>query len=109
MKNEKNHISCSQQDMKDIDGYYFEGIDGSQMAFWNFYSDRISKVHKHKFDEYMVCVCGKYIVIMNGEEVILNVGNELFIPKGTVHGGICIPGTRTIHAFGGKRIKDDSE
>jgi len=34
MKNEKNHISSNQQNTEDIDGYYFEGEDGSQMAFW---------------------------------------------------------------------------
>lgn len=51
MKNEKNHISSSQQNTPDIDGYYFEGQDGSQMAFWTYYSDRISKEHKHDFDD----------------------------------------------------------
>ena len=109
MKNEKNHISSNQQNTKDIDGYFFEGKDGSQMAFWTYYSDRISKEHKHEFDEYMVCVCGQCIIIMNGEEFILNAGDELFIPKGTVQGGRCSAGTRTIHAFGGKRVQNDRE
>lgn len=104
MKNEENHINSDQQKFKDIDGYYFEGKDGSQMAFVNFYSDAFSKVHKHEFDEYVVCVYGQFTVVMNGEEVALNVGDELVISKGTLHGEICIPGTRTIHAFGGKTI-----
>ena len=51
MKNEKNHISSSQQNTEDINGYYFEGADGSQMAFWTCYSDRVSKEHKHEFDD----------------------------------------------------------
>ena len=106
MKNEKNHISSSQQNMKDIDGYYYEGKDGSQMALKTCYSDTFSKIHKHDFDEYMVCVFGKYIIIMNAEEFVLNVGDELFIPKGTIHSGVCIPGTRIIYAFGGKRIQN---
>lgn len=42
MKNSKNHIESSQQNTKDIDGYYFEEKDGSQMAFWTYFSDRES-------------------------------------------------------------------
>lgn len=109
MKSKKNHISINQQNMKDIDGYYFEGKDGSQMVLRTCYSDRISNVHEHEheFDEYMVCVFGRYIIIMNGEEFVLNVGDELLICRGTIHSGICIPGTRIIYAFGGKRIEND--
>jgi len=62
-------------------------------------------MHKHDFDEYMVCISGQFTVFMNGQEYVLNPGDELFIPKGTEQGGRCIAGTRTIHAFGGKRIK----
>jgi len=41
---------------------------------------------------------------INGAETVLYAGNELFIPKGTVKGGRCKVGTRSIHAFGGRRI-----
>ena len=34
MKNSKNLISSSQQNTDDIEGYYFQGADESQMAFW---------------------------------------------------------------------------
>ena len=105
MKNEKNRISSNQQNTKDIDGYYYEGEDGSQMAFWTYYSDRDSKEQKHEFDEYTVCVSGQYTEIMDGKEFVLNPGDELYVPKGTLHRGRAIAGTRTIHAFGGKRIK----
>jgi len=104
MKNEKNHISSSEQNTKDIDGYFYEGADGSQMAFWTCYSDRISKKHIHEFDEYMVCLCGQYTVIMKDKEIVLNPGDEILIPKGTEQWGKCIAGTRSIHAFGGKLI-----
>jgi len=104
MKNPQNHISNKEQNTQDIDGYFYEGEDGSQMAFWTCYSDRTSKKHTHEFDEYMVCVCGEYIVIMNDKEYVLRPGDELFIPKGTEQWGKCTAGTRTIHAFGGKRI-----
>jgi quercetin dioxygenase-like cupin family protein len=105
MKNVKNKIDASQQNTTNIEGYYFEGKDNSQMAFWECYSDRISKKHAHDFDEYMICVNGEYTVYLNDKEIILKSGDELFIPKGTEQWGKCKAGTRTIHAFGGKRIK----
>lgn len=104
MINELNHIDSSQQNTKDIDGYYFEGNDGSQMAFWTYYADRESKEQIHEFDEYTVCVAGEYVEIFNGTEHILHSGDEIFVPKGTPHHGRVKSGTRTIHCFGGKRI-----
>lgn len=47
------------------------------------------------------------IEIFNGIEHVLNPGDEVVVPKGTPHHGKCIAGTRTIHAFGGKRIQND--
>lgn len=57
----------------------------------------------------MVCVRGQYTVFMNDKEYVLNPGDEHFIPKGTEHGGKSIAGTRTINAFGGKRIHGANE
>lgn len=105
MKNELNHINSSQQNTKDIDGYFFNGKDGSQIAFWTCYSDRNSKEHVHDFDEYTVCVEGEYVEIFDGVEHILHPGDELVVPKGTSHHGRVKAGTRTIHCFGGQRIK----
>lgn len=104
MKDPKDHIDANQQNTLDIDGYYFEGKSGNQMAFWTYYSDRVSKEQIHKFDEYTVCISGQYIEIFNGIEHVLNPGDELLVPKGTPHHGRAIKGTRTIHAFGGRRI-----
>ena len=106
MKNNKNRITQSDQHTQDVEGYFFEGADGSQMAFWTCHADRVSASHTHEFDEYMVCVHGKYTVIVDGKETVLNPGEEFFIPKGTEHGGKCAAGTRTIHAFGGRRIQN---
>ena len=105
IKNPKNQIDPSQQNTKDIEGYYFEGKDDSQIAFWECFSNRESKPHVHDFDEYILCVRGEYTAIIEGKEIVLNPGDELLIPKGTVQGGKIKAGTRTIHAFGGKRIK----
>lgn len=109
MKKAENRISINQQNTEDIEGYYYEGADGSQMAIWTCYSDRSSTKHSHEFDEYMVCVSGQYTVFMNDNKYVLNPGDEIFIPKGTEQWGECIAGTRTIHAFGGKRININVE
>lgn len=104
MKNPLNSVKSSQQNTADIEGYFFEGADGTQVAFWESHADRISKTHTHPFDEYMVCVSGKYTAYLDGKKIVLEPGDELYIPKGTEQWGECVAGTRTIHAFGGKRI-----
>ena len=53
----------------------------------------------------MLCVEGEYIVTIDGVEHTLHAGDELFIPKDSVQGGRVKAGTRSIHAFGGQRIK----
>ena len=52
-----------------------------------------------------LCVEGEYIVTIDGVEHTLHAGDELFIPKCSVQGGRVKAGTRSIHAFGGQRIK----
>ena len=104
MKRDINKVNAAQQNTDDIEGYYYSGKDGSQMAFWTCHSDRISREHQHEFDEYILCVSGEYTACINGRETILKPGDELVIPAGTVQSGKCIAGTRTIHAFGGVRI-----
>lgn len=105
MESDINKVPADQQNTPGIKGYYYTANDGSQMAFWTCYEDRVSKEHMHDYDEYMICVSGEYVVTINGQENVLHAGDELFIPKGTLQGGSCKAGTRTIHAFGGKRIK----
>ena len=107
MKNQANRVPGEQQHTTDIDGYYYEGKGGGQMAFWTHYADRVSSEHSHEYDEYMIVVDGTYTATMDGKEYELKKGDELVIPKGTMHGGRCTTGTRTIHAFGGKRIMAD--
>lgn len=67
MKSKMNHIDSSQQNTPDIDGYYYEGADGSQICFWTYFSDRESKENVHEFDE--------YVEIFNGEEHVLHAGD----------------------------------
>lgn len=109
MKNPLNKIKQSSQYTRDIEGYVYDGKDGSQIAFWTCNDNRKSDEHIHNFDEYLVCVHGQYKVFLQGKIITLNPGNELFIPKGILHSGECIAGTRTIHAFGGKRAEREKE
>jgi quercetin dioxygenase-like cupin family protein len=107
MKSKSNKVTSSQQNTPGTEGYYYEGNDGSQMAFWTCREARKSKKHKHDFDEYMAVVSGEYTLCTNDGERVLKPGDEAFIPKGTEQWGRCAAGTRTIHAFGGRRIKKD--
>ncbi len=106
MKRESNLIPANQQNTPDIEGYYYTAADGSQMAFWSYKADRVSAEHTHDYDEYMICVQGEYLVTINGEEHMLHAGDELFIPKGSMQGGRVKAGTRSIHAFGGRRVNE---
>jgi quercetin dioxygenase-like cupin family protein len=103
MKHPANRIASSQQATPDVAGYVFDGAEGSQMAFWTCHETASSAAHAHDYDEYMVVVQGCYTLIINGERIPVNAGQEYFIPRGVAHSGEVLAGTRTIHAFGGHR------
>jgi quercetin dioxygenase-like cupin family protein len=103
MKRPANKIATSSQATPGVEGYVFDGVDGSQMAFWICRETAQSAPHVHDFDEYMIVVQGCYTLIIDGQRIPVRAGEEYFIPKGLRHGGEPIAGTRTIHAFGGHR------
>ncbi len=103
MRNPANRIASSDQATPGVEGYVFEGADGSQMAFWTCRETAASAAHTHAYDEYMIVVEGCYTLIVAGERIVLAAGAEYFIPRGTPHAGEVQAGTRTIHAFGGHR------
>jgi mannose-6-phosphate isomerase-like protein (cupin superfamily) len=109
MKHPSNRISSQTQYTPGIEGYVFDGADGSQMAFWTYLEDGKSAEHVHEYDEYFVVVNGQYTLIIEGKRIPVGVGEEYFIPKGVPHCGESAAGTRTIHAFGGKRARRESE
>ncbi len=109
MRDPKNKISSKSQYTKDIEGYVFDGIDESQAAFWKLNKARISEKHVHEYDEYLLVVQGKYTLIFDDKRVPLSAGEEYLIPKGLAHAGENTPNTRTIHVFGGKRVKRENE
>jgi mannose-6-phosphate isomerase-like protein (cupin superfamily) len=104
MKNPANRIGNESQYTEGIEGYVFNGADGSQMAFWTCYQNRDTEVHTHDYDEYFVVVHGQYTVIIDDKEELIRAGQECYITKGTPHSGRVVTGTRTIHCFGGKRV-----
>jgi quercetin dioxygenase-like cupin family protein len=103
MKQAANRIATTNNATPGVEGYVFDGADGSQMSFWTCSQTASSAAHVHEFDEYMVVVQGCYTLIVDGQQIPLNTGVEYLIPKGVVHGGEVLAGTRTIHAFGGHR------
>jgi quercetin dioxygenase-like cupin family protein len=103
MKNPANLISAQSQYSRNIEGYVFDGADGSQMAFWECHTAGSSAEHSHDYDEYFTVVQGQYSLIMGGQEIPVTAGQEYWIPRGKPHAGEYIEGTRTIHHFGGHR------
>ena len=103
MKHPANRIAVSSQATPGVEGYVFDGAEGSQMAFWTCRETASSSAHAHEYDEYMIVVQGCYTLIIDGERILLKAGEEYFIRRGKPHGGEVIAGTRTIHSFGGHR------
>jgi mannose-6-phosphate isomerase-like protein (cupin superfamily) len=104
MKNQANAIASGSQS-KGVRGYVYDGADGSQMAFWECDVDGKSLEHVHSYDEYFIVVQGCYTLIMGGKKIPVSAGQEYLLPAGTAHAGEFVGGTRTIHAFGGKRAE----
>ena len=104
MKHPANRIATTEQATPGVEGYVFEGAEGSQMAFWTCSQTAPSSSHTHQFDEYMVVVQGRYTLLIGGQRIVLQAGAEYLIPRGTPHAGEVEAGTRTIHAFGGRRV-----
>lgn len=109
MRQKGNRISTKSQYTPGIEGYVFDGVDGSQITIWTSQNGGDSAEHVHKYDEYFTVVQGQYTIIIDGKYTPVNVGEEYFIPRGIPHSGKSLPGTRTINAFGGKRASREIE
>ncbi len=103
MKNPINRVATSSQATPGVEGYVFDGADGSQFTFWTCRQAAAAEAQTHEYDEYVVIVQGCYTLIIDGKRIPLQAGQEYFIPRGTRHAGEVVAGTRTIHAFGGHR------
>ncbi len=109
MKQPANRIAARAHYTPGIEGYVFDGVEGSQMAIWCCPSAGRSAEHWHTYDEYLVVVQGQYTVTLNGQRVVVKAGEELLIPRGVVHAGESAAGTRLINAFGGRRAEREGE
>jgi quercetin dioxygenase-like cupin family protein len=105
MKHPANRIAAIDQATPGVEGYVFEGADGSQMTFWTCHQAATSSAHTHDYDEYMLVVEGRYTLIIGTERIPLQAGAEYLICRGTPHSGEVEAGTRTIHCFGGHRVE----
>ena len=47
MKHPANRIAVSSQATPGVEGYVFDGVDGSQMAFWTCRETSVSEPHMH--------------------------------------------------------------
>ena len=103
MRAAANRIAVASRATPGVEGYVFDGADGSQMAFWTCRETAASAAHVHEYDEYMVVVQGCYTLLIDEKRIPIRAGEEYFIPRGVVHSGEALAGTRTIHAFGGRR------
>jgi quercetin dioxygenase-like cupin family protein len=73
------------------------------MAYWTCSQDAVTEEHVHEFDEWFVVVEGSYALSLDGDQRRVDAGQECFIPRGTRISGRAEAGTRTVHAFGGRR------
>jgi len=105
MRRPTNKIATSSQATPGVEGYVFDGADGSQMAFWTCRETAASAPHVHDYDEYLLVVQGCYTLIIDGKRIPIRAGEEYLISKGVPHSGEVVAGTRTIHAFGGRRAE----
>jgi quercetin dioxygenase-like cupin family protein len=103
MRHPADRIAAGSQATPGVEGYVFDGAGGSQMAFWTCRETARSAFHAHDFDEYMIVVQGCYTLLIDGQRIAVSAGEEYLIPRGVPHGGEVVAGTRTIHAFGGRR------
>jgi quercetin dioxygenase-like cupin family protein len=103
MKNPINRIDPSSQSTPGVEGYVYNGADGCQMAFWTCTETARSVEHVHNYDEYLIVVDGCYTLLIEGQRISLESGQEYVILKGAPHASEVLAGTRTIHAFGGVR------
>jgi quercetin dioxygenase-like cupin family protein len=69
MKSPTNKIATGSQATPGVEGYVFDGADGSQMAFWTCRENAVSSPHVHEFDEYMIVVQGCYTLTMGGRRI----------------------------------------
>ena len=103
MRKRCNAVKTSRQS-GGMEGYVFEGVDGTQMVIWQSPRGGTSALHSHDFDEYAIVVQGTFKGTVGGKKVTLRAGDECYIPAGVPHDGVYSKNYRAIDAFGGRRV-----
>jgi quercetin dioxygenase-like cupin family protein len=101
IKKEQNKVPNAPEGME---GYFFEGADGSQVIFWENQSGGSVALHTHDFWEYCYVVEGLYEGIVDGKPVSVGPGDECLVPPGIPHQGKHSSNYRAIDIFGGPRV-----
>jgi quercetin dioxygenase-like cupin family protein len=112
MRKPANLIRAADQHTPGIEGFVFDGADGSQIAIWTHAGEAVGEpgLDTHDFDEWLIVVQGAYTLEMGGRSRQMGPGDEALIPRGTPHAGRCGDGvTRTVHAFGGHRAAREAD
>jgi|LFRM01.1.fsa_nt_gb quercetin dioxygenase-like cupin family protein len=102
IRSEKNRVPEAPEGME---GYVFDGADGSQIVLWENETGGSVGLHTHDFWEYCLVLDGYYEGIIDGKPVRLGPGDELVIPPGVPHEGKHSANYRAIDIFSGQRIK----
>jgi quercetin dioxygenase-like cupin family protein len=88
-----------------MEGYVYDGADGSQVVLWHSAEGGASPPHKHDYDEYCIVVRGTFKGKIGGRAVEFGPGQECFIPAGVEHEGVYSSNYRAIDGFGGRRVR----
>jgi ethanolamine utilization protein EutQ (cupin superfamily) len=78
-----NRIAASSQFADVVEGYVFDGADGSQVALWTAHADRVSREHVHDFDEHVLVIEGRCTIILGSKRIEPRAGQGFVISKGT--------------------------
>jgi mannose-6-phosphate isomerase-like protein (cupin superfamily) len=108
MKSAANRIATSSQSTPGVEGYVYDGTDGTQMAFWTCHQTAVSARHVHDFDEYMLVVQGCYRLVFGENRVPVKAGEEYFIPKGLWHAARWWPGRERFTLSEGDERRESS-
>jgi quercetin dioxygenase-like cupin family protein len=76
MRQAVNRIATNDQSTPGVEGYVFDGPDGSQMAFWTCRETAVSTAHAHDYGEYMVVIQGCCTLVIDGTRIPVKAGRN---------------------------------
>lgn len=100
-----NRVAEASLRVAGVEAHVFEGADGTQITLCHAKTDAETGEEWRDFDEYLVVLEGSYVLRINGLDIELGPGREFVVPRGARISGRFSAGTRTMHAFGGRRFE----